>query len=75
MKNPRPMTMVKLRFDKDEEIECKTPFRAEEKNLTFLYVGEIVNQEGHGLFIRNKDEKVFVALHIDDFRELTEEEL
>lgn len=40
----------------------------------FIYFGEIPNMPGHAVLVSHKTGKVFSGLHIEDFRELTEEE-
>jgi hypothetical protein len=42
------------------------------KGENLLYLGEIENMKGHGIFVRN-DGKVHYGYHIDDFIEVTAE--
>lgn len=39
---------------------------------TFVYLGEIVNMPGHGIFVDYKSGKCYNGYHIDEFSELTE---
>lgn len=78
---PRVMSMCKLR---PELVEGYRPagFEAEDR---FIYMGEIVNMLGHGVFIlqyfvgpHTKYKfagKVYSGYHIESFVELTEEEM
>ena len=45
------------------------------KKDLFIYLGEIKQIPGHGIFVETKTGKVYTFYHIDEFIELTEEEL
>jgi hypothetical protein len=47
------------------------PFKA---NTTFVYLGEILQARGHGIFVETKTGKAYIGYHTDEFIELTEEE-
>jgi len=52
--------------------ECKEyPFI---DDLPLVFLGEIVNMPGHGIFVGNSG-KCYVGFHIWNFRELTEDEV
>jgi hypothetical protein len=40
----------------------------------FLLLGEIKQNPGHGIFLRVKDNKLFVGYHMDSFRLATHED-
>ena len=46
---------------------------------TYVYMGEIPNMPGHGIFLKMSNSKdtheMIVGLHTDSFRELTEDEV
>jgi hypothetical protein len=63
-KLPRPMTFVKP-LEGNEYWGLDKPFQ-------ILYIGEIKNMPGHGLFL--VDKQFEIGLHIDSFVELTEDE-
>jgi hypothetical protein len=44
------------------------------KDDTFIYLGEIPNMKGHGVFIGHKTGKIYSGYHTERFRELTDEE-
>lgn len=51
-----------------------------EANDIFIYMGEIVNMKGHGIFLlhhstHEKCGKLYSGFHIDSFIELTDEEM
>ena len=41
----------------------------------FIFLGEITNMEGHGIFLSHQTGKIVSGLHIDAFRECTENEI
>lgn len=43
-------------------------------DLPLIYLGEITNMKGHGIFI-GKSGKVYFGYHISNFRELSEDEV
>lgn len=45
------------------------------KEGRYLYLGEIVNMPGHGVFVGMKTNVVYTGYHIDEFEEITEEEV
>ena len=44
------------------------------KDDVFIYLGEIPNMKGHGVFLGHRTGKIYSGYHIEDFRELTDEE-
>ncbi len=73
-KGPRPMTVVKYRDDLPEDMLKTYTKTYGMTDMGFLFVGEILNMPGHGLFINRYNDKTLPGLHIDSFRELTENE-
>lgn len=61
---PRLMSLVK--DITDDATRC---------NGTFLYMGEIPNLPGHGVYWNVDDRELFVGLQTERFIELTEEEV
>lgn len=66
----RPLSLVKLVDDvlpiyKDHPIS---------KEKTLIYLGEIPNMPGHGIFLGDAGQK-YIGYHTDSFRELTSEEV
>jgi hypothetical protein len=47
------------------------PFK---KDNFFVYLGEIPNMRGHGVFLGHESGKVYSGFHIEDFRLPTEDE-
>ena len=73
-KKMRQYALVKLteNFKKSMENKKEHPIMQED---VFIYFGEIPNMLGHCVVSGHKSGKVFSGYHIDNFRELTVEEL
>lgn len=56
----------------DEALRKKYPFT---DDLPLVYLGEIANMPGHGIFAGTKTGKVYSGYHISGFRELTDDEI
>jgi hypothetical protein len=71
--NPRPMSLVKLRegFFSAKEV-VSLPFS---DDFPLVFLGEIPNMAGHGVFSGSKTGKVYSGYHIDQFVELSEDEV
>jgi len=55
----------------DEEIKEQYEFS---KDMPLIYLGEIPNMLGHGIFIGYQSGKIYAGYHMDSFRELGEDE-
>lgn len=42
---------------------------------SYVFLGEIPNMPGHGLFYKDGATKIIIGRHLEDFRELTEDEV
>jgi len=62
----RKLSLVKI----SEKYENQMHF----KDDVLIYLGEIPNMRGHGVFIGSKTGKIYSGYHIEQFRELTDEE-
>lgn len=73
-KQPQNLSLVKLsaytKKAMDEGYEY--PWNKED---VFVYLGEIKNMMEHCIVVRNSDGRVFSCYHIEDFVELSEEEI
>ncbi len=69
--DPRPMTIVTWKDDIPGGMREKYESLYGER---FLFFGEILNMPGHGTFINIDTNKTIVGLHVDSFRETTEDE-
>lgn len=67
----KPMSIVTLDDWYLEEFGNNSPFG---KERLFLYVGEIKNMRGHGLYIGQMSGKVFSGFHPENFRLPTDDE-
>ncbi len=70
----RPMSLVKLKEGWEEEYEDIFK-KGSKRDNTFLYIGEITNMLGHGVFIGQSTQQIYTGLHIHSFVELDDEEL
>lgn len=68
---PRVNSLVRFAPQNDYEYP-KTGFYAEE---VYVYLGEIVNMPGHGIFVGRRTQKVYFGYHIEDFEEISDEEV
>ena len=67
MSQLREKSLVTLK----EDITSSFPF---DKDLPVIFLGEIANMAGHGIFI-GKSGKCYFGYHISQFRELSEDEI
>jgi hypothetical protein len=67
----RKLSLVTIKKDWVCDIVKQAPFFSD---LPLVYLGEIPNMRGHGVFIGFKSGKTYSGFHIDQFRELTEDE-
>lgn len=44
------------------------------KSFGFIYLGEIPNMLGHGVFISCYDSKIYTGMHLETFEEIPEDE-
>ncbi len=70
-KSIRVMSLVKLAPDL-ERFRSNYPFAVD---MPLVYLGEIVNMPGHGVFVSHKSGRIYSGYHIDSFVELSEEEV
>ena len=68
-KEPRVNALVKL----DPELENIHDYQ-HLAGKTFLFMGEIANMPGHGIYLNVKTHRFEIGYHTDDFVELSEEE-
>ena len=66
---PREKTMVTLI---DTISLAEYPFK---DDLPLVYLGEIENMPGHGVFAGTRTGKVYSGYHVKNFRELTDDEI
>lgn len=52
----------------------KSGFFKKDPSMIFIYLGEIPNMGGHGIFIGIDSGKVYSGIHIDSFEEIPEDE-
>lgn len=70
-KKIRPMSLVKYDFDSiDKEWYKHIPLK---KNSRLIFIGEILQVPGHGLFV-DLDSKKCMVFHPDEFIEVPEDE-
>jgi hypothetical protein len=68
---PRPLSLITFTEDYIQiMLEHGCPF----KDSEFIYVGEIPNMLGHCVIIGRSTGKLHIGYHIENFRELTDEE-
>ena len=67
MSQLREKYLVRLK----EDITSSFPF---DKDLPMIFLAEIVNMAGHGIFV-GKSGKSYFGYHISHFRELSEDEI
>jgi len=75
IKIPRKLSLVKLSdYVTDEMIkEYEYPFK---KSKIYVFLGEIVNMQGHCVVVEYKaNHTVYSGYHTDNFVELSEEEV
>ena len=73
LKKLESMSLVKFDFNSIPEDYAKmVPFKKEQ---TFVFLGEIRKMDGHGVFVDMKTGKIFCGYHMDEFIELTEDEI
>ncbi len=46
-----------------------------DKNSTFIYMGDIIDMPGHGIFIGVQDHLTWAGFHTDDFEQVPEEDM
>jgi len=68
--NPRQYSLVKLSVPKDI-IEYYANF----VNKTFCYLGEIPNMQGQAILIDIHSQEIHIGMHIENFKELSEDEV
>ncbi len=73
--DPRPLSWVKLNtaWMTKEQIDGYVEVFGRADSL--LYMGEIPNQRGHCIVFNQDDNKMHVGFHIENFIEMTEEEV
>ena len=71
---PRVNSIVRIipGFEYETDQSIKSSFF---KEGHYMYLGEIVNMPGHGIFIGMKTNNVYTGYHIDEFEEIPEEEI
>ncbi len=72
MNVPRPLSLVKLRPDIESHAQAKYPFIAD---LPLVFLGEISNMPGHGVFVGFRSGKVYSGYHIFSFVECAPDEV
>lgn len=73
MKKIKEKSLVKYNFDSvPKNWSNKLPFK---KADVFIYLGEIIQMPGHGIFVNYKTGKIHMGFHIDEFLEIPEKDL
>ena len=78
VKIPRINSMVKFDYkhiDKEDHKYYTKTFPKNEIHARFLFMGEIANCPGHCFIYDLKKQKMLGAYHVEDFIELTEDEV
>lgn len=70
IREPKPLELCYLRDGHEKNFMPSFPM-----NATFIFLGEIPNMPGHGVFIQQETGEIHSCYHINDFRALTEEEV
>jgi len=68
----RHLSLIRVCLDLPDDVKEAMPFDEDE---TLCFLGEIPNMEGHCVVISCTTKKVHIGYHVNDFVELTEEEL
>jgi hypothetical protein len=72
-KLPHQLTFVKLRDDVfTSEKATALPFY---EDFPLVFLGEIQNMPGHGIFAGHRTGRIYSGYHIDQFVELDEDEV
>jgi hypothetical protein len=75
VKKIRPYALVRYDFEtmseRCEEWVEEMPFRKKGK---YIFLGEILQMPGHGIFVDIRDGHMYAGYHMDEFIELTDEE-
>jgi hypothetical protein len=70
---PRPLSMVKIREEQLKNFKSDSQL-FQEKDL-LVYLGEIPNMMGHGIFLGYHSGRAYCGYHPEEFVELSEEEI
>ncbi len=73
MRNIKINSLVKFNYENiPAEFLEKYPF---EKNDVYVFLGEISNMPGHGIFIDYQTGQIFCGYHIEYFTEINKDEM
>ncbi|MCB1887037.1 MAG: hypothetical protein KDH20_05500 [Rhodocyclaceae bacterium] len=72
MTEPRKLSLVRLRPDVPAEVAGRYPFHGD---FPLVFLGEIPNMAGHGVFVGYSSGRLYSGIHIDHFEELGEDEV
>jgi len=71
--SPRPYSLVTIKDQWQETARtCALPFL---NDLPLIFLGEIPNMPGHGVFAGHRSGRLYSGYHIEQFIELSEEEV
>lgn len=71
--NPRPLALVKLKREFEVRAGAdQLPFAAD---MPLIYLGEIPNMPGHGVFVGHRSGRAYSGYHISQFVELSGDEV
>lgn len=71
MSFPRPLSLVRFRTEIEESLSLY-PFA---NDMPLIFLGEIPNLPDHGVFLGHRSGRAYSGYHIDNFVELTEDEV
>ncbi|MCB1955606.1 MAG: hypothetical protein KDG55_08015 [Rhodocyclaceae bacterium] len=72
MTEPRQLALVRLRADVPNEVAVRYPFHGD---FPLVFLGEIPNMAGHGVFVGYHSGRFYSGIHISHFEELGEDEV
>lgn len=75
IKIPRQYSLVKFDYDSVPTEYHKYYKKTFKKNDTWIFFGDIPNQQGHCILMHAKTKKFEAFWHTDNFIELTDEEV
>ncbi len=72
MTEPRKLSLVRLRDDVPNDVAVRYPFHGD---VPLVYLGEIPNMAGHGVFVGYASGRIYSGIHVAHFEELGEDEV
>ena len=79
MKKPRQYSLVRFEFDApNNQPDPWTPQYKKvglDSSKVYVFLGEIPNMPGHCVVLNHKSGKIFSGYHIENFKELKEDEV